>query len=397
MTTFYSDGVLMQPTDEDRFNDAMLKATSEANGWHEKNSANLQSSQPKPRVCIDSLTSAEFAAREYRYQYHVEGCVSYREPGVIGGASKTLKTGISIDLALSLGFGSPFLGRFQTTQTTVGIISGESGERTLQETSKRQALAKGRLLSSADVHWSFRCPCLLDPTWRVALTTWVKERNIQFLVIDPAYLALLTPDVAKGASNLLVMGAALRGFSEVIAETDVSVWLNHHVSKGQARLNSVGNDPPDLQDLSMSGFSEFARQWMMVGRREKYEIGTGEHRLWLNVGGSAGHGGLYALDIDEGRLDDEGGRRWDVTVRDAAEARTSEASEREAEKREQACDKVLDYLRRYPDGQTLRALRDDVGNSQPIKDAVNYLKGIGEVIESEIIKNKRPERALKLV
>ncbi len=36
--------------------------------------------------------------------------------------------------------------------------------------------------------------------------------------------------------------------------------------------------------------------------------------------GSAGHSGLWALDIEEGSHKDPGGRRWDVDVQNASEA-----------------------------------------------------------------------------
>src|SRR5690606_21499663 len=61
---------------------------------------------------------------------------------------------------------------------------------------------------------------------------------------------------------------------------------------------------------------DFARQWMLVQRRQNYQPGSGQHRLRLTLGGAAGQGGEWGVDIEEGRLQDPGGRSWQVTLRD---------------------------------------------------------------------------------
>src|SRR4051794_8364503 len=65
---------------------------------------------------IEFLDSAAFARAEYPLRWLVEGVLVARQPAVIGGPKKALKTGLVVDLALSLGARgrSPFLGHFPT-------------------------------------------------------------------------------------------------------------------------------------------------------------------------------------------------------------------------------------------------------------------------------------------
>src|ERR1019366_3803630 len=220
---------------------------------------------------------------------------------VIGGPKKSLKTSILIDMVLSMAAALPFLGMFETRRRfRVALISGESGKYTIQETARRVAVAKGigaELLDNLDVLWDFRLPQLANEAELLELTRGLKRLGIDVVDIDPLYLSLLAGSTAQ-ASNLFDMGPLLLRVADACLRAGATPILAHHAVKQRGR----GFDPIDLDELAFSGIAEFARSWLLVSRREAYEAGTGQHRLWLQTGGSIGHGGLFAMDLNEGQI-----------------------------------------------------------------------------------------------
>lgn len=316
----------------------------ETNGKPEAGPAAPGAAEPKPEpkaapggtdygaaYRFKPIDSATFDDRVYKIDWLVKGVLVDQAPAVMGGPKKALKTTLLVDLVLSLGSGEPFLGRFEVPRKRrAAIISGESGEHTLQETARRVALAKGIRLRDADVLWDFRLPQLSVEDELVALGQGLGAYEAEVVIIDPLYLCLLAGDASgKNAGNIFDMGPLLLQVARACLAAGATPILAAHARKGV----KVPFDPLELEDLAWSGIQEFARQWLLVNRREGYTPGTGRHRLWLSAGGSVGHGDLWALDVREGVLaDDFTGRVWDVAVMSPAEAVLQKNKEKEVKK-----------------------------------------------------------------
>jgi replicative DNA helicase len=296
----------------------------------------------QPRFSL--VDSAAFAAADYRREWLVRRLLVAGQPAVLGGPFKGLKTSTLVDLAISLGTATPFLGHFPVDKAVrVGFMSGESGDATLQDTARRVCRARGVELGDALVWWGFTLPQLADPEHLDALQDLIRKHALEVLLIDPLYLALLAGPAAAGksAANLYDMGPLLLAVAQRCLAAGCMPLLAHHYK--QTRANEFAE--PELGDLSHAGIAAFVRQWVLLGRREKYVQDSGSHRMWLAAGGSAGQSGLWAMDVEEGLLgDDFTGRRWEVTVTTAAEARHDEQDRKQdaSEQRRAEQDKADD-------------------------------------------------------
>jgi AAA domain-containing protein len=320
------------------------------------------------------IDTATFLATEYRLEWLVNKILVARQPCVIGGPKKTLKTSVLIDLAVSLAMGMPFLGEFTVGRAVkVGFFSGESGPATIKDTLYRVCESKDFNPSVLEnVSWSFRLPQLSLEEHLAELSREIAERRMEVVVIDPLYLCLLSGAGGRrlDASNLFDMGPLLASVTEACLEAGATPILVHHFRKNREAPYEV----PELEDLAFAGVQEFARQWLLIGRREKFEPGSGVHRLWLSVGGSAGHSGDWALDVDEGVMGaDFRGRKWDAAVRLASEARDEEGDRKRAALVEKDVQKSLtkDAARDREDdtlvSELISGLREEPGRRATMK------------------------------
>lgn len=284
-----------------------------------------------PAFDLELIDSAAFAAGDYRQDWLVKRLIVEGEPCLLGGPKKVLKTNTAVDLVVSIGSGTPFLGweEFRVWKARrVMFLSGESGRRTIQETARRICVTKGLDLAKLNVHWGFKLPQLSNEEHLAVLEHELKQQGAEVVVVDPLYLSLLAGATAAGksAANLFDMGPLLMNIAQICLGVNATPILLHHTRKNLA----APNEPLDLEDLAFAGVAEFARQWLLINRREPYDAARpGSHRLWMGAGGSAGFGGLWGLDIEEGAIDDDfSGRRWEVAVSPAASVREAKADAR---------------------------------------------------------------------
>ena len=347
----------------------------------------------RPRITFERITAAELDSGDYHTEYLIDGTMTAGQPMIVAGGKKQLKTNVLLDAAISLATGGSFLGMLKATRAArVGIMSGESGMATIQETCLRICKSKGVELQDIEgLIFSSDLPRLDDVRYLVALEEFITNDEIEVAIFDPAYLMMPGGD----ASNLFIQGEMLRNLSQRCDQLGATMILCHHTKKGVTDPFS----PPELEDIAWAGFQEFARQWWLIGRREKYEPGTGKHALWFNIGGSAGHSSLWGVNINEGIYRGPGTREWDVELLTAEEAREESISkvqdDKQANKGRQraaevkACkEAILNAFNGLPDHrETLNRIKERAGKGVTFDAAFGELIREGQVNPAKVTRD----------
>jgi len=354
-------------------------------------------------VTYRTMTAAELDAAQYTIEYLIDWVLVAGQPCIIAGPKKACKTTILCAMALALATGKNLFAKFAVKRDCrVLFMTGESGLATIQETMRRIADSMNLTLGEvANLIISDELPQFGPLEHIQALRALLADMQIEVLMVDPAYLCMATDG---NESSLFAMGSMLKTIANVCQDAGVTLILAHHTKQHTGRDRY---DQPELEDISWAGFQEFARQWILLARRERYEPGSGSHRLYFVTGGSAGHSGSWGLDIDEGQFVIGQQRRFDVRICTTAEIRQERADSEEQAKADKQDEKInsvkeaiYNALRRCP-GQvgTLSDIRARAGrNGQAFSVAFSECLDEGTVVAAEpIVKgNHRPYEAYTL-
>jgi len=332
-------------------------------------------------ITYERITSKELANGDYELEYLIQDTMVKGQPMIIAGPQKVLKTSFIIDAAVSVATGGHFLGRLPVTRACrVAVMTGESGLATIQETAIRICAASGKFLCDLDnLIWSPDLPKFGDIFHLEALEKFLVDDAIEVLFIDPAYLCMPSSD----AGNLMAQGELLRSVSEPCRKLGVTMVLAHHTKRNTGR---DVHDPGELADIAWSGFAEFARQWLLINRREPYEPGTGDHKLWLSVGGSAGHSALWAVDVAEGVRSEFSERTWNVELSKPCEASKDAEQRKEATKAAAKKQRLDDDLKAVL--KAVASLEKNQGTKTSIRTASGIPQGRFDVAFALAIREK---------
>ena len=182
-----------------------------------------------------------------RLEWLVEDAWVDRSVGFVSGRSKSYKTWLALDLALSLVSGSPFLGRYPIRRTgPVLLIQEEDPSSVLQERLRLIAKAKGMLPHVTEARSDFiriEYPDYplhiinlqsfsLGSTEKVAqVRKLIAELNPVMVILDPL-IVMLGQGIDEYKAN--EVSAVLQSVKMWREEFGCSVLIVHHWNKGKA-------------------------------------------------------------------------------------------------------------------------------------------------------------------
>lgn len=343
-----------------------------------------------------SMTNAELRRSTAKNEYIIEDTFVRNQPMTISGLSKTMKTTIGIDMAISLASGKDFLGVKKVNSIErVLFFTAEIGESTARENEFR--ISKSKLvfneLNSDQIFWQTWVPYIPDSEHLAILDYEIKRTKATVVILDPLY-QMLDGDTAMSYS---LNGQQLRTISQQCLKNGATPIIIDHAKKSSdnAKLFS----PLELEDISGAGKAEFFRQWILISRRKRWEPDQ-PHELWLSIGGSAGHACLLGVSIDEAIDQTTKERGYIVTAESGHETREimTEQRQRNLEMKKQKqkeiklksnCEKIIQSFL-GGDPMTKSALRTKSGlNESNVNEAIAVLLRSKKIEQTEKTVNGR--------
>lgn len=196
------------------------------------------------RPALEFIRFADLAAEvdaEGPRQWLIEGIWPAGDYGVHAAAAKAQKTWNSVDLAVSVATGTPWLGRFPIgTPGPVLMFYGEGGRHGIVRRVRAVLRERGIEDDDVPIELCIRAPHLSNEQHLAEFGVKVTQARPALVILDPLYLA------AKGGDkgDLIGMGSILEAAQLICQPAGASLWVVHHNNrsgrKGPAAISGAG-------------------------------------------------------------------------------------------------------------------------------------------------------------
>jgi hypothetical protein len=323
----------------------------------------------------------------------INGWLPDDEYGILGAPPKTMKTRLAIMFMACGASGDPLFGNPKwhvPNPFRCHFLAGETTIRSAWNTLERIASAAGRTLNDYSLLSMVHKTINLGNEREVdRLKLLVDREKIKLLVLDPFYL--FARDLGRDMNSMTATAQYLGRLTQLHEATGVNVLVVHHFPKSATRSAGRSGQAfgiPDLSWLAGAGCDAWARYYMLVNRRERFdETKKGVHKLWVTLGGESVEPLSLAVDVDEGN---EGAHAWMATAIPTTEIieqrcaeRAEESDRRRMEKRAMAEERHVAEILAFLAEQTQPATANSVAIG------VNMSHGACAALLKRLVEQKR--------
>lgn len=283
------------------------------------------SSAARPQLAFDATVMPvdEFLGKNYEVPYLIEDVLPGGQICIVGGPEKGQKSNLLVDAAIALASGKRWLGHFAVLRPyKVLYLTGETQGANLQNIINRVLAARGLTVADLGARLLIKeaLPAFDDDKQLGVFRCLIAQQHVEVVILDPLYFALGQID----SHVLTLVGPTIAKVGKMCIEAGATPVFAHHMGKAAQMRRAEEREPMQLADLNGAGFGPVAGSWILVSYLAPYDPDEGNCAIWLSVGGRSGHGGIYAVEIHEGKFEKHmplHGRRWRTEVWRGQEAK----------------------------------------------------------------------------
>jgi hypothetical protein len=204
---------------------ASLFYDARKSGYEPKTTIEIPKQEPLFNPQFTLLYEEDFISERPPISWVLDGIIPTESVSMITGDAGSGKTWMSIDIAVSIAKGLPWMNR-EVLQGAVLIIDEESGEHRLSNRIKKVIMGHGGP-GTPIYGFSMQCMNATDPTHLAEIEKIIIEKNIKFVVID----ALMDVVIGADENSVKEMMPAFKYLRQISSRTGVTFWIIHHTDK----------------------------------------------------------------------------------------------------------------------------------------------------------------------